>query len=88
MISPITAGLALFTVVNGFKITPGNRKPTIEDRGAPADPTGVKTLVTPQNITIRYKEPGKEGVCETTPGVNSYSGYIDLDAYGISSLKA
>lgn len=29
-------------------------------------------------MTIRYKEPGKEGICETTPGVNSYSGYIDL----------
>lgn len=40
---------------------------------------GLKTITTPQNVTIRYKEPGKEGVCETTPGVNSYSGYIDLD---------
>ena len=29
-------------------------------------------------MTIRYKEPGKAGICETTPGVNSYSGYIDL----------
>jgi hypothetical protein len=29
-------------------------------------------------VTIRYKEPGKAGICETTPGVNSYSGYIDL----------
>jgi hypothetical protein len=29
-------------------------------------------------VTIRYKEPGKAGTCETTPGVNSYSGYIDL----------
>lgn len=27
---------------------------------------------------IRYKEPGLYGVCETTPGVNSYSGYIDI----------
>ena len=48
-------------------------------RQLPADPVGVKTITTPQNVTIRYKEPGKEGVCETTPGVNSYSGYIDLD---------
>ncbi|PVH85828.1 peptidase S10, serine carboxypeptidase [Cadophora sp. DSE1049] len=45
----------------------------------PANATGLKTITTPQNVTIRYKEPGKEGVCETTPGVNSYSGYIDLD---------
>ncbi|QIW97326.1 hypothetical protein AMS68_002844 [Peltaster fructicola] len=39
---------------------------------------GVKTLRTPEGVTIRYTEPGKSGVCETTPGVNSYSGYIDL----------
>ncbi|TGO41671.1 hypothetical protein BHYA_0018g00430 [Botrytis hyacinthi] len=80
MISPITAGLALFTVVNGAKITQRNVQASLVGRGVPANATGVKTLVTPQNITIRYKEPGKEGVCETTPGVNSYSGYIDLDA--------
>ncbi|KAL2012769.1 hypothetical protein VTN00DRAFT_294 [Thermoascus crustaceus] len=47
-------------------------------RQLPNEPTGVKTITTPNNVTIRYKEPGKEGVCETTPGVNSYSGYIDL----------
>ncbi|TGO56392.1 hypothetical protein BCON_0078g00070 [Botryotinia convoluta] len=80
MISPITAGLALFTVVNGAKITQRNVQASLAGRGVPANATGVKTLITPQNITIRYKEPGKEGVCETTPGVNSYSGYIDLDA--------
>lgn len=44
----------------------------------PANATDVKTITTPTNVTIRYKEPGKDGVCETTPGVNSYSGYIDL----------
>lgn len=54
-------------------------------RQLPAEPTGVKTITTAQNITIRYKEPGKEGVCETTPGVNSYSGYIDLDVRIIES---
>ncbi|KAI0472984.1 peptidase [Xylariaceae sp. FL0804] len=47
---------------------------------APAEPKGVKTIKTPGGASIRYKEPGKEGVCETTPGVNSYSGYVDLDA--------
>ncbi|KAK4555472.1 hypothetical protein LTR86_007224 [Recurvomyces mirabilis] len=44
----------------------------------PANATDVKTLTTPTGIQIRYKEPGNDGVCETTPGVNSYSGYIDL----------
>ena len=47
-------------------------------RQLPNKPTGVKTIRTANNVTIRYKEPGKEGVCETTPGVNSYSGYVDL----------
>ncbi|KAI9832744.1 MAG: hypothetical protein M1826_001303 [Phylliscum demangeonii] len=47
-------------------------------RQLPVDPTGVQTITSPSNVTIRYKEPGKEGVCETTPGVNSYAGYIDL----------
>lgn len=49
-----------------------------QGRGLPAPVTGVKTIKSPTGATIRYKEPGKAGVCETTPGVNSYSGYIDL----------
>lgn len=47
-------------------------------RQLPQHPTDVKTIKTANNVTIRYKEPGKEGVCETTPGVNSYAGYVDL----------
>ncbi len=53
--------------------------PQLLNRQVPADPTGVKTIISPNGVTIRYKEPGKEGFCETTPGVNSYSGYVDLD---------
>ncbi|RDL37824.1 Carboxypeptidase [Venustampulla echinocandica] len=45
----------------------------------PAEPTDVKTITSPGGVSIRYKEPGKAGVCETTPGVNSYSGYVDLN---------
>ncbi|KAF9640699.1 putative carboxypeptidase s1 protein [Lasiodiplodia theobromae] len=43
----------------------------LKARGVPADATDVKTIVSPTNVTIRYKEPGKAGICETTPGVNS-----------------
>ncbi|KAK8062747.1 peptidase S10- serine carboxypeptidase [Apiospora hydei] len=50
-------------------------------RQLPASPKGVKTITTPNNVTVRYKEPGLEGVCETTPGVKSYSGYVDLDEH-------
>jgi len=44
----------------------------------PKKAAGLKTVTTPTGVTIRYKEPGKEGICETTPGVNSYSGHIDI----------
>ena len=44
----------------------------------PKRDAGQKEFTTPTGVKIRYKEPGKDGVCETTPGVNSYSGYIDL----------
>ena len=50
----------------------------LEPRQVPANATGVNTIKSPSGVTIRYKEPGKDGVCETTPGVNSYSGYVDL----------
>lgn len=46
-------------------------------RQLPQDPTGVQHLTTANNVQIRYKEPGKHGVCETTPGVRSFSGYVD-----------
>ena len=49
-------------------------------RQLPAEPSGVTTIRSPGGAEIRYKEPGKDGVCETTPGVNSYSGYISLNA--------
>lgn len=47
-------------------------------RQLPAEPNDIKTILTPSGVQVRYKEPGKAGVCETTPGVNSYSGYVDL----------
>jgi carboxypeptidase D len=57
---------------------PESTAASIGRRQLPKDPTGIKTLTTANNVTIRYKEPGKEGVCETTPGVKSYSGYVDI----------
>jgi carboxypeptidase D len=48
-------------------------------RGPPANATDVKTITSPGGATIRYKQPGKAGICETTPGVNDYSGYVDLN---------
>lgn len=51
----------------------------IRQPGVPIQPNGVKTLVSPDNVTMRYKEPSEQGVCESSPGVKSYSGYLDLD---------
>ncbi|KAI9832790.1 MAG: hypothetical protein M1819_004010 [Sarea resinae] len=36
-----------------------------------------------KNITISYKEPG---ICETTPGVKSFSGYVHLPPYTLGDL--
>lgn len=47
-------------------------------RQLPLETNGVKTILTPTGVQIRYKEPGEVGVCETTPGVRSFSGYVDL----------
>lgn len=46
-------------------------------RQLPASSTRLTTIHSPGGIQIRYKEPG---ICETRAGVNSYSGYVDLDA--------
>jgi len=47
-------------------------------RQLPKEPTGVKTIISPNGVNITYKMPGEEGICETTPGVNSYAGFINL----------
>ncbi|KAL6721823.1 hypothetical protein ACLMJK_000928 [Lecanora helva] len=55
-----------------------NAVPSLEPRQIPANATGVTTIQSPTGVQIRYKQPGLEGVCETTPGVGSYAGYVDL----------
>ncbi|KAF6829341.1 carboxypeptidase s1 [Colletotrichum plurivorum] len=43
----------------------------------PPEPEGITLLKSKfhENVTISYKEPG---ICETTPGVRSYAGYVHL----------
>lgn len=50
----------------------------ISPRQLPAEAVGVQSITGPSGMTITYKEPGKEGICETTPGVNSYAGFVNL----------
>ena len=68
----IAAILAAATLSNA-------RVPFIVERQVPADPTGVTTIKSAQGAEIRYKQPGKAGVCETTEGVDDYAGYISLN---------
>jgi len=42
--------------------TPKQRR--FNKRQLPANATDVKTITSPTGVKIRYKEPGKEGVCE------------------------
>lgn len=47
------------------------------ERDSPRSPTHLPEQVAWENATIRYN---RTDICETTPGVNSYSGFVDLDA--------
>lgn len=72
-----SASLALSLVTSSLYVaaSPASFKP----RQLPAEVKGLKTITAPSGAQIRYKEPGKDaGICETTPDVNSYTGYIDL----------
>ncbi|KAI9666958.1 MAG: hypothetical protein M1831_001463 [Alyxoria varia] len=83
-------GAALFTVTLFALAASARQSPAnshqeaaryLAKRQAPNFPAPVDDYLvinSPSGSSVRYKEPGKEGVCETTPGVNSYSGYVDL----------
>ncbi|KAK4495036.1 hypothetical protein PRZ48_013363 [Zasmidium cellare] len=79
-----TAGLLLASLANAALSPQFHRDAPWNKRLAkrvyyPAPATDYYTIKTPNNVTIRYKTPGQDGVCETTPGVGSYSGYVDLN---------
>lgn len=75
--------LATATVQAGGMPRPTKKSATLhnmEKRQSPY-PAAVQnytTITSPTGVKIRYKMPGQEGVCETTPGVKSYTGYIEL----------
>ncbi|KAK3048970.1 hypothetical protein LTR09_009624 [Extremus antarcticus] len=51
----------------------------------PSEPEGVTVLQSRfgDGVTISYKE---NDICETTPGVNSYSGYVHLPPGALADL--
>lgn len=72
-------GLVAATLPGPQLRKPGWKKSAqVTKRQLPAEPVGVQTVNGPNNLTITYKQPGQEGICETTPGVNSYAGFVNL----------
>ncbi|KAK4987699.1 hypothetical protein LTR50_004447 [Elasticomyces elasticus] len=81
MLSKTMRGSAVAALVFGLETSAymgASLNTPMKRQNFPANATDVTTIISPTNVTIRYKQPGTAGVCETTPGVNSYSGYIDL----------
>lgn len=85
LVDVLVSSAAIFAVtavaaIPGPSLNKLVNKPSVNlrPRQLPAEPTGVQTIITPNGVNITYKEPGKEGICETTPGVNSYAGFVNL----------
>ncbi|KAM5341340.1 hypothetical protein ACJ41O_014371 [Fusarium nematophilum] len=70
--------MKIHSLFTGLLLSGPSLGAVLRPRQAPALAEGVTTIKSPSGSQIRYKEPGKEGICETTPGVNSYTGYIDI----------
>ncbi|KAF7502490.1 hypothetical protein GJ744_005667 [Endocarpon pusillum] len=64
----------IYTAWKSFAILAAATATTIHAQ-LPAEVTDFKTMTGPDGRTLRFREPG---LCETTEGVKSYSGFIDL----------
>jgi len=83
LISLLPLGAALINTVSArpgptIQAKPGGPKLQVSPRQLPAEPSGVQTIISPNGVNITYKQPGQAGICETTPGVNSYAGFVNL----------
>lgn len=72
------AAAAVASSVAVAEHVPAGRRGLLK-RQVPADPTGVQEITSPGGAKITYKQPGKQGVCETAEGVDDYAGYISLN---------
>jgi hypothetical protein len=63
--------VSLFLLFSSLLGSEAFLKLPLNPRQLPAEAENVTTITSPTGVTIRYKEPGNSGVCETTPGVNS-----------------
>ncbi|KMU90645.1 carboxypeptidase 2 [Coccidioides immitis H538.4] len=66
-------GTFLLTSTCAFPNHDGN-----DAQGLPYLHPRLRTIRSNTGASISFTEPGKAGICETTPGLKSYSGYINL----------
>lgn len=84
--SSVAAIATCLVAVDAFEFLPGpkihrpgsNKVAQITKRQLPAQPVGIQSITSPSGVNITYKDPGAEGICETTAGVNSYAGFVNL----------
>lgn len=82
----LVAATTCLAFASAFKASPEAKRPTkniplpsfFNKRQLPEPAIGVQSIVSPSGVNITYKDPGAEGVCETTPGVKSYAGFVNL----------
>jgi hypothetical protein len=60
----LAAALLVSEVIAKIYNDPTPKQRRFDKRQLPANATDVKTITSPTGVKIRYKEPGKEGVCE------------------------
>lgn len=85
----LVAATTCLAFASAYRV-PEPKLPILHKRQLPALPEGVQTIISPSGVNITYKDPGAEGVCETTPGVKSYAGFVNLapDVHSfVSSLQ-
>jgi len=82
--SNVVAVSTCLAIANAFVPGPKIHRPgsnmvgQVTKRQLPAEPVGIQSIVSPSGVNITYKDPGAEGICETTPGVKSYAGFVNL----------
>ena len=82
--STVVATAACLATANAFQPGPKIQQPgskyvgQVTKRQLPPGMLGVESTLSPSGVNITYKDPGAQGICETTPGVKSYAGFVNL----------
>ncbi|GAM84365.1 hypothetical protein ANO11243_023590 [Dothideomycetidae sp. 11243] len=74
------AATVLFHAIFSSAYFEAGIKNSVENGRGTVHVNGTTTILTPNNVTVRLKDTSDSGICETTPGVKSWSGYVDISA--------